>query len=465
MLVAVITGPNFPSIERQIKKVYKIADLIELRFDLFDKIDLTFIQKILNKYPIKTIFTLRRKDQGGQYNRCEKKRLQKIEELIALSPDYFDLEYDIEEAFLEKISKIYPDVKLISSFHDFSKTAKNLDLLYKKMKKRFFSLYKIAVFLKSSLDGLKLLNFSKDKEDLAVVGLGELGGFTRVLGAVLNSWLTYASVEKPLVEGQIDIFELINNYNFKKLNTTTKIFALIGNPISQSISHIFHNDLFKKNNQNAVYVKIQIEKKELKKFFELIRDLPFKGLSVTMPLKEEISSYVDEDFSKIGAINTISFTKDKILGYNTDGIAALNSIEKKGAVKNKKMIIIGAGGAASAIAYEAIKRGADLIILNRSKNRAFKLAKLFGCRGGSIDKMKDLAKDGYDILVNATSCSRNNVLPLEKKYIRSDALLMDVVRSPKNSIFLKLATADKRVYGEEMFRLQGIMQNRDVFSS
>ena len=138
----------------------------------------------------------------------------------------------------------------------------------------------------------------------------------------------------------------------------------------------------------------------IREFFELISHLPFGGFSVTIPLKELVYSLMDEITpigKAVGAINTITFRDGKAIGTNTDALGALNAIEKHGAVKGEKFAILGAGGTARAICYEAKRRGAVISVFNRTPERAKTLAKEFNAVGYSLG---EFSIHPYDILVN-----------------------------------------------------------------
>ena len=165
----------------------------------------------------------------------------------------------------------------------------------------------------------------------------------------------------------------IETHRIKSCNRDTAIYALLGNPVSQSVGHIFHNNKFNEKKLNARYVKIQLCNDELKIFFELIKELPFKGFSVTMPLKKEVVEYLDSASFK--AINTLRVRGHRLEGINTDGKGAIEAISQGDSTQNKSLLLLGAGGAASAIAHEASKSFKNIFIVNRTYETAITLAK------------------------------------------------------------------------------------------
>ena len=165
---------------------------------------------------------------------------------------------------------------------------------------------------------------------------------------------------------------------------------------------------------------------ELPAFFAYAKKLPIRGLSVTAPLKEAVLPFIDvldPEAQIIGAVNTLLFNNGKIYGWNTDAAAAVSAL---GNVQKKKLVILGAGGSARALAYMAHRRGAQVIIVNRTRSKAKELAKLFGCDWSP-------KVPSHDILVNATSVT----LPIAGEEIQSDKLVMDIALYETE--FLKIA--------------------------
>ncbi|MGZ3732411.1 MAG: shikimate dehydrogenase, partial [Parachlamydiaceae bacterium] len=225
------------------------------------------------------------------------------------------------------------------------------------------------------------------------------------------------------------------------------------------ISDFSHNALFSRLGYNAIYVKMAIQPHEIGSFLYYAKQLGFQGLSVTMPLKEQLLPYldsIDPSAQEIGAINTLFFTDNHIHGYNTDGIGALNALEKCCPVNGKHLVLIGAGGAARAIAYEAIRRGAKVTIVNRNATKALELAKELNCMGMGLNQMASLSKQGYNVLINCTP----HPLAIPQNEILPNCIAMDIVTKPKESAFLKAAKAQgcRIIYGYNMFIEQALGQ-------
>jgi len=429
------------------------CDGVELRLDMLSKINKEEINTFCKKINLPIIFTLRKSTQGGHFNGIEEKRLKIIEDLLTINPTFLDLEYDTNHDFIKKIREKFPLIKIIISYHNFENTPENLEEILQSIETPLAYSYKIATMATSTLDALRMLLFVKNKKNLSAICMGEYGEITRILGPVFSTFIDYTYVEEPTALGQLSFKELIEIYHYNTLTPSTKLYGVIGDPVDKTLSYHAHNAV---NAQwNSVYVKMRIKKEELFSFFQLAKKCNFSGLSVTMPLKEAVLPFldVDDDAKKIGAVNTIKFQWEKILGYHTDGKGALDALEEKTKVKGKKIIILGAGGAARAIIFEALKRGANVTILNRTKGKAQMLAEIFGCLGDGLEALKD---QNYDIIINTTP----SPLPIDPKYFMPNAIAMDVKNRPKMTIFLQEAAKKglSLVYGYEMFFNQAIEQ-------
>jgi 3-dehydroquinate dehydratase/shikimate dehydrogenase len=368
------------------------------------------------------------------------------------------------------MSTSHTNVKIICSYHNFEKTPHDLPEILARMQKPFFYGYKFSCLANSSLEGMRMLLFVRKctSEGKRVSGMcmGEKGQFTRVLGKICGSFMTYASMDatSSLAPGQLSAHEMLEVYQYKNIDASACIYGIIGGSTAASLSHFIHNRVMKAFNLHSIYVKIDLVPEELGEFFSLAKDLGVRGLSVTMPLKESVISFLDEidmEAKKIGAVNTISFQNGKSKGFNTDGKGALDAIEERGSIQGKRVVILGAGGAAKATSYVALQRGASVTILNRSVDKALTLASQFGLRGGGLEQMEEEYKLRYDVLVNCTP----NPLPISPEYILSSAVIMETKNVPKETELLIDAKKKgaKIVYGYEMLCRQAVLQEEIWF--
>lgn len=254
------------------------------------------------------------------------------------------------------------------------------------------------------------------------------------------------------------------------VNGKTGVCAIIGDPVEHSLSPIMHNAAFKKLGLNLVYVAFTVTSTELKDSVLGAKSLGLKGLNVTMPHKSAVIHYLDEvDLSvkSIGAVNTILCNHGRLIGYNTDGTGAMIALQENGVdFEEKKMVILGAGGAAKAIAYQATQDVGELVILNRTAGKAKKLAEMLKGLGAkvkagtlSLDNLNDELST-TNILVNATSAGMYPNIessPVPSGLLHSDLCVMDIIYKPLETKLLKDAKSAgaKVVSGLEMLLYQG----------
>lgn len=462
MICVVIKGPTYEEAHRQITKALEYAEMVELRLDFFKTIDLAALKELRVAFAIPMIFTLRSKAQGGSYNKDEEDRLQDIQRLLELKPEYLDLENHVSHHLIDEIVEKNPQTKVIISYHNFTHTPERLEKIYQEMRKTKAYYYKIAVQANHSIDVLHLLLLAYESQGkIIAISMGTLGQVSRILGPLVGSPISYATVDDELktAPGQLTAKILYERYHYYSLNQETALYGLIGDPVETSISDETHNHLFETFGLNAVYVKMQVQSTEVPEFLQLAKKLPFRGLSVTMPLKEFVLpclDHIDSQAQEIGAVNTLVFKDGKISGYNTDGTGALNAIEQELKVKDRRVIVLGSGGAARAIIYEAIKRDASVIILNRNVDKAKQVAHHFHCVGKGLEDIDFYFEKGYDILINTTP----DPMPIDSTYILSKAWVMDIKTQPKETLFLKIALIKNCnvIYGYQMFVEQALGQ-------
>ena len=253
------------------------------------------------------------------------------------------------------------------------------------------------------------------------------------------------------------------------IKASTNIVGLIGHPVKHSFSPPMHNRAFNALNMDYAYLAFDVNPSNLKSAIDGASSLNIKGLNVTIPHKIEVMKYldeIDEVAALIGAVNTIDFKDMK--GYNTDGIGAVKAIEEVTTIKNKNVIIAGAGGAARAISFYIAKYNAKSItILNRNIEKADKLADdisgsdLISCvKSDSLSKISDYLGDA-DILINTTPVGMhpniNDKAIAEAGDMHEDLTVFDAVYNPNETVLIKeaLKANANPVYGIKMLLYQG----------
>ena len=253
----------------------------------------------------------------------------------------------------------------------------------------------------------------------------------------------------------------------------TKVVAVIGNPIEHSLSPPMHNAAYKQMGMDYVYVAFKIEKDNLSHLIESAKTMGLVGLNVTIPYKTDIIEYLDEvddTARRINAVNTIRFKDGMAKGYNTDGTGAVKSIEKYTELKNKKVLVLGAGGASKAITFTLLNHGINsLTIANRSRDNAIQLIDNLKKQTG-FDKINyvdieqaDTILDSVDIIINTTPIGMYpNVdadTPIKTEKINENHVVMDIIYNPLETKLLKNAKDNgaTTISGTNMLINQGII--------
>ncbi|MEJ6950053.1 shikimate dehydrogenase [Natronospora cellulosivora (SeqCode)] len=260
------------------------------------------------------------------------------------------------------------------------------------------------------------------------------------------------------------------------VDINTEILGLIGYPLSHSLSPLLHNHSIKEMGLNYVYLAFPIKEGELEKAIHGFRAINVRGLNVTIPYKEAVIPLLDEIDSlakKVGAVNTILNENGVLKGYNTDVIGLSRMIEEDAnfTIKDKKAIILGAGGAARATGIALLQKGVgEIHLLNRTISKAKDLAKDWQAYyPDSLIKVNLLDEKIYkefiaevDIIIDTTPVGmspKHNVEPLIKeKYLNKDILVVDLVYNPQETSLLKAAKrrSAPNINGMGMLLYQGI---------
>lgn len=434
---------------RQINRAEDLADLIEIRFDCLKEGE---IQKVWKSSASKKpeISTFRPKEQGGI------KTISKQERLNFWNSGNQTLWSDFEMDLFATGVTLLPKL-LICSHHDFEGTPKNLNDVYERLKKTNADVVKIAVQAHDATDTIhiwKLLEKAKsENQQIIPIAMGESGKWTRILSLAHGAFMTYASLDagRETAPGQVSAQDLIEVYRAKELNEQTEIYGIIGGNTSYSMSPYMHNAAFKFHKLNAVFVPLQV--KNLDGFIRrMVKpetreiELNFKGFAVTIPHKQSVIKHLDcldETAEKIGAVNTVKIEDGKLYGYNTDAQGFIEPLKTAyGDLKNAKVAVLGAGGAARACVYALKKEGAEATIFARDLKKTEALANEFEV---GLEKLstQHSALSAFEVVVNATPLgtkgSFENETPATAEQIKNIHLAYDLVYNPFETRFLREA--------------------------
>ncbi|WP_123538198.1 shikimate dehydrogenase [Halosimplex salinum] len=240
------------------------------------------------------------------------------------------------------------------------------------------------------------------------------------------------------------------------------VYGIIGNPVEHSLSPPMHQAAFDELGIDATFVTFEAEEDRIEDAFRGAEALGIDGLTVTLPFKHDAFEFVEPTKSvrRVGAVNTIDFTDDGPVGYNTDMTGTLSAFEHHDvALDGTSAVVVGAGGAARALAFGFEEAGADVAVVNRTESKAHDLAdEVPRASGHGLDELPDLMADA-DVVANATSVgleSDESVAPADAWH--GDCVAFDAVYKPLETRFLADAAAAgaQTIDGAWMLLFQGV---------
>ena len=244
------------------------------------------------------------------------------------------------------------------------------------------------------------------------------------------------------------------------INEKTQLNIVIGHPLLHTKSPVLHDLVYKELDVNAVM--LPFSNLDIKKLISAIRIMSINLTAVTMPFKQSIMPLlddIDETALSIGAVNTVINRDNKLIGYNTD-IFGIEYALRNTSLRDKNVLLIGAGGAGRALAFVIKNKGGKCIYVNRTLKQALSLQKQFG---GKITQIKNLSSKDIDIIINATPVGMHpdtKSSPVPISLIDKHQTVFDLVYNPVKTKLIKLARKKgaKTISGIDMFIAQGIRQ-------
>lgn len=431
-----------------------VADAIELRLDYLEDLDLWFILTRLPELSARLrkplILTYRPREQGGQRNTSLADRRHfwgSLPDHIKTAIDYADFELDLVESF-ENESSPFQWHKVICSHHDFNETPANLHEIYERIARTPAAVVKIAVKATRIADCLpvfEMLQYST--KPVIALAMGLPGISTRVLALSRGALLTFGALKRGAesASGQPTVSDLRDLYRVHQLTKESLILGVIGNPVGHSRSPLIHNTALAALSIDGVYLPFEVD--DIGEFVrDFVRpatkkmDWRLRGLSVTIPHKLAIMPHldvIDPTAQRIGAVNTVVVEDNQLHGYNTDVSGAMKPLEVLIELRDARVAVIGAGGAARAICYGLSERGAQVTVFARNQNKAQMLADEFSAHAALIENF-----DGKtDIVINCTPLGMQGhdegTSPLSAERLNGVKLVYDLIYNPVETALLK----------------------------
>lgn len=439
------------------------ADLVELRLDHLEGFDIQMIRDLRREILGPAIATLRSKRQGGRSGLAGPKREEALIELLESDFEYVDLELETDMSLLKKTKGAETDTQIIVSTH-FTRPIQR-DAVEKKLVEAMAlgDIAKVAMPCESASQSLSLaqlgLKYSRLKKRFVIIGMGLQGQLTRVFTDKIGSELVYTCLPgKEAAPGQLDVAAQVSI-----LAGPRKVFGLIGHPVSHSVSKPMQEAALRNLGLRGMYLPLDFPPKEFDgNALRALKNLGFEGLNVTIPHKGSAFRLCDrngESAAATRAVNTISFLGKAVVGENTDVIGFSRLIDEKTTItRNTDSLVIGAGGAARAVAYVLSERRARLTIIDIEKGRADELAKVFGGKSVSVRKLWKSDRS-FDLVVNCTPVGMKGMAgtPLKAGFVRPGSVFIDVIYNPPVTKAMEIASGrGARAYGGlEMLVQQG----------
>ena len=463
-----VVGPDAATMIERAESLVRDNSFIEFRLDYLSQpvSGLPKLKTFLEMHPEATVIaTCRRAVNGGKFKGSVAAELAILLKAADLGFPLVDLELQSAEALkAQDLQELSNRVGLIISHHNFRAT-KKLEEQFATLSEYSADFHKIvstATNLYDNVVMMKFLEAHSGKHELVGLCMGEQGIISRVLGVRAGSIFTFAAATRgeETAPGQVTASELRDTYRIDSVDAATQVYGVAGDPVEHSLSPIMMNAAFRRETVNAVYLALHA--KSLKDLLACVRDIPIRGLSITMPYKQAIVDELENSdplTRQIGSCNTIVRSVDgKLYGFNTDVAGVIVPLEQRLHLAGARVLIVGAGGVARAAAFGLKAKGSEVFITNRTPEKAQTLARQAKVK---FVKRADLPKLAFDVIINATpvGMGNNKLSPLEEKELNA-RYVFDLVYNPAETKLIKMARAKNLqvIPGLEMFVQQGARQ-------
>ncbi len=463
-----VVGEDASKIIDRAESLVRDNPFMEFRLDYLSNpaAGLPKLKQFLDLHPEATVIaTCRRAVNGGKFKGSGAAQLDILTKAAATGFQLVDIELQTAEILKSgELAELKDRVGVILSYHDF-KATKKLEETFSEMTRYPADFYKVvstATTLYDNVQMMKFLQAHSAQHEMVGLCMGEQGIISRVLGVRAGSVFTFAAATRgeETAPGQVTASELRDTYRIGMVDAATQVYGVAGDPIAHSMSPTMMNAAFRRETVNAVYLALHA--KSMKDLLACVPDIPIRGLSITMPYKQdivEVLSNSDPLTRQIGACNTVVRSQDgKLYGFNTDVAGVLVPLEQRLTLQGARILLVGAGGVARAAAFGLKNKGAEVFIVNRTAEKAQALARQAKAK---YMKRADVAKSSFDVIINATpvGMGNNRQSPLEDKELNTK-FLFDLVYVPAETKLMKMAQAKgiQVIPGLEMFVQQGARQ-------
>jgi 3-dehydroquinate dehydratase / shikimate dehydrogenase len=432
LLVTVASAPTMAELRRRRDAAALAgADLVELRLDSVADPDVTAALSG-RKGPV--IVTCRPEWEGGAFKDSETERRRMLECALQQGAEYVDVEF--KAAFAAELIAATGGKRIVLSSHDFEGVPGDLVERVRAMRAGGAEIVKIAVMARSLTDNVHLLQLER-APNTVLIAMGPAGAATRVLAAHFHSAWSYAG--DGYAPGQISAARMVDEFRFRSITEQTAIYGVVGSPLTHSVSPAMHNAAFRAAGVDAVYIPMVASSAE--DFTIFATALGVQGVSITIPFKVDLfvrADDTDELSRKVGAVNTYRRDALRWEARNTDVSGFLAPLRGRLNLRGARAAVLGAGGAARAVAVALASAGGVVTVYGRNRGKAKDVAALAGGPAGAFP----IAPDSWDLLVNTTPVGTFpdiDETPFEGAF--DGRVVYDLVYNPRETRLLKEAAA------------------------
>jgi 3-dehydroquinate dehydratase/shikimate dehydrogenase len=419
-LCVAVTGQTMSDIRRN-RDAATGADIVEMRLDTVDRPD---VAGALEGRRCPVIVTCRAAWENGFFQGAEEERRRILEQAVALGAEFVDVEAKAD--FAAELVAARRGRGVVVSSHVYGECPPDLAARWEALAGSGAEIAKLAVEARSLADTAKVMALGRsgkdDERGHVLIAMGDQGLASRVLSTRIGNRWTYAG--DNVAPGQVSAQRMLDEFRFHDLRPGTAVYGVVGNPVMHSRSPVMHNAGFRHFGLDAVYLPLLA--KDAADFVEFAKTIGLAGASITAPFKVQLMGAADELeplAERVGAINTLTMRDGTWTGANTDvygfaapllarlgDLPALRQAQgrperRRGAAKAGRLAtglrttILGAGGAARAVAVALADLGADVTVCARRPEAARAVAAL---AGGQIGELPPPA-GSWDVLINSTS--------------------------------------------------------------
>jgi 3-dehydroquinate dehydratase/shikimate dehydrogenase len=439
LLCETVTGRSMAELLRA-RDAVSLADMVELRLDGVVDLD---VAQALHGRRLPVVATCRPRWEGGRFDGSEDERGRILKQALDLGAEHVDLEWRAieghaaHEAFGDLVRR--SPARVVVSSHEFESLPVDLEDRVRAMRATGAGTVKVAAAVSRLEETLRLKTIARGGRTVAV-GMGEVGLPSRLLAARFGSCWTYAG--EGVAPGQIPAARMIEDYAFRRVGASTRIFGVVSTSARQSLSPAMHNAAFEAAGIDAVYVPFTVA--GFDDFLSFASAMDVEGASITIPFKLDAlraSQESDDLTSRVGAANTLRKRDRLWAAANTDVPGFLEALDEALDVPldGMRAAVLGGGGAARAVVFALMSRGARVSVHARRAEQSQEIATVFGATPGPLPP----APRTWDLLVNCTPLGGpgfRNVSPMPGAEF-TGRLVYDLTYGPEESVLLQDARA------------------------